>query len=360
MKQLNYTLQDEKGKVILRQYVYHVGSFHYNWHKEIEILCVLSGQVDVCAGGRVYALERDDMLLVNANVGHATLSRAVDSAIMLLRISPDFLKKGCPDFGHMQIQLCSRAETRQEPRFAELRRCMATMLLARISDQPLAAFAFDSALYTFAWTLMREFPPRQQGSALYSDRDDEQHVHEIIQYLEENYREKISLQEIAKKWNYSQTYASQLFKEYTGINFYDYLTRIRLRQATRMLSETDRRILDIAGENGFQDLKSFNTKFREIFGRSPSDYRKSLADDHVRYDATFKKTFVDSDDAFLMERIRYYAAGEGAAPGARPAGSAPGEAGEEPAATGGLSREKAREITGDLKKIIARLEAESE
>ena len=36
MEQLNYTLTNEDGTPFLREYVYHVGSFHYNWHKEIE------------------------------------------------------------------------------------------------------------------------------------------------------------------------------------------------------------------------------------------------------------------------------------------------------------------------------------
>ncbi|MBQ8952652.1 MAG: AraC family transcriptional regulator [Clostridia bacterium] len=310
MDQLNYTVQREDGKPFLREYVYHVGSFHYNWHREIELLCVLTGRVEVCAEGRVYELEENDLLLINANVGHATLSREVDSTVMLLRIDPSFFKSACPEFERSQIQLHSNKGNRGELRFVTIRRCMALMLLSKFSGDPLSAFAFDSALYTFAWMLLRNFPPQPQMAAAYSDKEDEKNVHEMIRYLEEQYREKITLQDMAKRWNYSSTYASQLFKEYVGINFYDYLTRIRLRQATRDLSETNRKILDIAAENGFQDLKSFNSKFREIFGRSPSDYRKSLAEEHVRYDATFKKAFVTAGDEAVLQKLRAYAAPE--------------------------------------------------
>ena len=124
MRQLNYTLENGEGKTYLREYVYYVGSFHYNWHKEIEIICVLNGQVEVCSGGRVHNLEADDVLLINANVGHATLSRRPDSAIMLVRISPSFLKKACPDFEHTKIFLCSSEINRQETRFSELFRSL--------------------------------------------------------------------------------------------------------------------------------------------------------------------------------------------------------------------------------------------
>ena len=50
MQQLSYTLENAEGKTYLREYVYYVGSFHYNWHKEIELICVLNGQIEVCAG----------------------------------------------------------------------------------------------------------------------------------------------------------------------------------------------------------------------------------------------------------------------------------------------------------------------
>ena len=308
MYPLSYILNHDDGKPLLRQYVYHVGSFHYNWHKEIEIICVLSGSIEVCAGGKVYELSEDDLLLINSNIGHATLSRVVDSAILLLRIDPSFFEKAYPDFRHCHIHLCSRAETRNQHRFSELRRCMAVMLLSHFSDALISTFAFNSAMYTFAYILLQEFPPEQQTFAVYSDKEDERNVFEIIRSLEERYQEKITLQDIAKRWNYSSTYASQLFKEYVGISFYDYLTRIRLRQATRELSETEKRIVDIASDNGFQDLKSFNTKFREIFGRSPSDYRKTIDEEHIRYDATFKKVFINSDDTRVMQKLRMYAA----------------------------------------------------
>ncbi len=127
----------------------------------------------------------------------------------------------------------------------------------------------------------------------------------MIAYLEDYYRERLSLQAAARQFYYN-SYVSQLFKDCMGINFYNYLTRIRLRHATRDLSETDRRIADIAADNGFTDLKSFNTKFREIFSCSPSDYRKSLGAEHIREDAHFKESFLDSSNLDVMGKLNAY------------------------------------------------------
>lgn len=311
MQKFSYTLNYPDGKPFLRQYAYHVSSFHYNWHKEIELICVLRGNVEVCAGKGFYELEEDDMLLINANVGHATLSRAVDSVILLIRVDPSFFKKIYPDFEHHRIRLYSKESDASPASFALLRKHMAQMMLAKLSDAPISAFAFDGALYMLAWILLRDFPPMEQEAAVYSDKENENNVHSMIHYLEEHFREKLTLHDMAKQWNYSSTYASQLFKEHVGINFYDYLTRLRLRHAIRDLSNTQNRILDIAAENGFQDLKSFNTKFREIFGRTPSDYRRSLAEEHIRYNENSKMEFSQEDYARILDKLRTYTAENG-------------------------------------------------
>ena len=57
------------------------------------------------------------------------------------------------------------------------------------------------------------------------------------------------------------------FKNQVGINFYDYLTRIRVREATLELCSTDNTVLDVAHSHGFPDVKAFNTAFRKTFGK---------------------------------------------------------------------------------------------
>ncbi|WP_312460932.1 helix-turn-helix domain-containing protein, partial [Proteiniclasticum sp.] len=75
---------------------------------------------------------------------------------------------------------------------------------------------------------------------------------------------------------YNKSYISQLIKQDLGINYYEYLTRVRMREAIFSLTNTTDRIADIALGNGFSDVKSFNSAFKERFGKSPSEYRKNL------------------------------------------------------------------------------------
>lgn len=101
---------------------------------------------------------------------------------------------------------------------------------------------------------------------------------------------------------------SQLFKTCVGINFYDYLTRIRLREATLALSRSDEKILDIALAHGFADLKAFNTSFKETFRKSPTEYRKRLNLENRSNDPLFKKKFLEEGDPLVAGILEKYAA----------------------------------------------------
>ncbi len=302
----------------MEAYVYHVGSFHYNWHEEWELIAVLEGEVEVCADGRTCRLSQDDVLLINANAGHATLSRSLRSTLLLLHVHPRFFLEYIPDFGRKRFAIQSNEQTRQDPVFRLLRRSMAQILLSGLSRAPEARLDLLCAFYTLVGVCREHFPPQPVHNTALAERQQTRRVQEMIAYLEEHYRERLSLQDTARQFHYNSSYVSQLFKDCMGINFYNYLTRIRLRHATRDLSETNRRIADIAADNGFTDLKSFNAKFREIFGRTPSDYRKSLGAQHIREDAHFKESFLDSDNPDVRRRLNAYlspSSGEAQPPG---------------------------------------------
>ncbi len=290
----------------LETYVYHVGSFHYNWHEELELIAVLDGEAEVCADGRGTLLQEDDVLLINANTGHATLSRSARCTLLLLHVHPRFFMRYLPDFSRRRFSLASQEGTRNALPFRMLRGFMARILLSSLSSQPAAALDLLCAFYGLTGLCRDVFPPALTATPSLAEKQRTQKVREMLSYLETHYRERLSLWGTAQRFHYNSSYVSQLFKEHVGINFYHYLTRVRLRHAIRDLSETSLRIADVAAENGFTDLKSFNAKFREIFGRSPSDYRKSLRQEHALEDAHFKETFPDSGDPAVMAKLSRY------------------------------------------------------
>ncbi|HTV76560.1 MAG TPA: helix-turn-helix domain-containing protein [Candidatus Baltobacteraceae bacterium] len=97
------------------------------------------------------------------------------------------------------------------------------------------------------------------------------------QYIAEHQTEELSLELVAKAVFTSKFYFCKMFKKTTGINFTDYLSRVRTERAKNLLLNPNLRVSEIAYEVGFQSLTHFNRVFKRILGRSPSDYREQLA-----------------------------------------------------------------------------------
>ena len=103
---------------------------------------------------------------------------------------------------------------------------------------------------------------------------------------------------------YNRTYVSTLFKQIVGINFYEYLTRVRFQHALNDLAITNDNLTDIALRNGFADLKTFNARFRATLQRTPAEYRASLSPDRVVDGMT--RRFLAPDDPILQKKLAEY------------------------------------------------------
>ena len=89
--------------------------------------------------------------------------------------------------------------------------------------------------------------------------------------------EDISLGQVAKAVSTSTFYFCKMFKKVTGINFTDYVSRVRVENAKNLLLNPNLRVSEIAYEVGFQSLTHFNRVFKKVIGRSPTEYRRQLA-----------------------------------------------------------------------------------
>jgi AraC-like DNA-binding protein/ligand-binding sensor protein len=96
------------------------------------------------------------------------------------------------------------------------------------------------------------------------------------EYIIENQTEELSLGQVAKAVNTSTFHFCKMFKKATGLNFTDYVSRVRIEKAKNLLLNPNLRISEIAYEVGFQSLTHFNRVFKKITGQSPSHYRTQL------------------------------------------------------------------------------------
>ena len=99
-------------------------------------------------------------------------------------------------------------------------------------------------------------------------------VNKAKQYIDENYMKELTLDDVSRVVNISSYYFSKVFKEETGENFIDYLTKLRIEAAKNLLKTTNKSMKEIALEVGYSDPNYFSRNFKKYTGKTPTDYAK--------------------------------------------------------------------------------------
>ena len=95
----------------------------------------------------------------------------------------------------------------------------------------------------------------------------------VCRFIEENYRTKITSQDIARIIPLSFRQLSRIFKADMGLNIFEYLKVFRMLRASIDLNTTDHKIISVAYDCGYESISSFFTDFKKVFGISPAEFR---------------------------------------------------------------------------------------
>ena len=102
----------------------------------------------------------------------------------------------------------------------------------------------------------------------------------LLEEVRLHYDQELSLQSLARKYNFNYSYCSELFKSETGYNFSKYITRLRMNAAAGQLLETADSTTDISFRVGYRNYHHFIKVFKDYFGTTPSEYRQQKGDIH--------------------------------------------------------------------------------
>lgn len=259
------------------------GTVSHN-HSFYELVYVLDGSADQNISGNKVSLKRGDYYIIDYNTVHS-YTNCRDFRIINCLFKPEFIDKtlkGCDDFSklinnyliHFSYSILSKipadnifhdengnikslfesmyAEFEQHTGgFIELIRCYLIQILVL-------------SLRSIYLPYGNKTNPTTQS---------------IIWYIENHYFEHITLKNICREMNFTLPYLSKKFKEDTGLTFQQYLQNMRIEQSCRLLSETDKRITEIANDVGYSDIKFFGEVFRKTMNMSPREFRSKIRND---------------------------------------------------------------------------------
>ena len=99
---------------------------------------------------------------------------------------------------------------------------------------------------------------------------------QILSWVEEHYKEPISLTDVADEMGVSREYFCRIFRKSMGISFQQYLAEIRLNHIYQDLVNTYDPVSEIMENNGFTNQKRFNASFKKLYGCTPSKVRRTI------------------------------------------------------------------------------------
>lgn len=150
-----------------------------------------------------------------------------------------------------------------------------TILIQKIIEEFYSDEIYKDTKMTYLFDcLMIELIRSYQKDVDNKNRNAEEnnYVSDIIKYIVDN-SATVSLEALAKRFNYTSKHLSKLIKQHTGSSFQEFLTDTRLRQAGFLLRESNQTITNIIDKIGYSNHTWFNKIFYEKYGMSPSDYR---------------------------------------------------------------------------------------
>lgn len=100
-------------------------------------------------------------------------------------------------------------------------------------------------------------------------------ISDAIKYIDENINEALTVEVIAERFAFSPYYFHRLFTAIVGQSMIAYVRSRRVAYACKMLNQTEKRVLEIALECGFDSAQSFSRTFKAVTGMSPVEYRNS-------------------------------------------------------------------------------------
>ena len=259
---------------------YESGSFMWHWHPEIEITYVQKGTMCYKVNHMVYHLKEGDIVFNNSGALHSgTMENQEDCAYIPVTFDPRLI------YGFFQSTINSKYV---DPVIQD------SMLPAICIDQSeswhkpfreylLRIIALDEKKPDFyelditislqsMWRLLLEHityePQTSRENSLEYDR-----IKKILSYIEENYQNKITLNDIAGHIHLCESECTRLFKRHMNTTLFAFLQEYRIERSLEFLQD-DQPVSAVADKAGFSDPNYYSKVFAKIKGCSPREYRK--------------------------------------------------------------------------------------
>ena len=254
-------------KIQYRSYTFSEAVLH--WHTFYEFEIYLEGEGELIVNGKSYKIEPGTVSFMRTT-DFQEVKLTKDAKIRLLQISteimPEDLRVSFNNFGGEFVKKLDSENFNKIMRLLDL-------IEEEMAISPRDNFTMMSVeylAYSMLSMLLRNFNLKNNRDKSMSKKT----IYPILNYINEHFRENISVEDIANKFFLNSNYFCSLFRKETGLKCGDYIRNLRMDHAVRLVTLTKLSITDIASESGYNSISSFLRDFKAHFGVSPTKMRK--------------------------------------------------------------------------------------
>jgi AraC-like DNA-binding protein len=279
-------------------------------HEDIEVILVLDGQVTTRTQQEEYALASNSSVLFNSNQLHEFHASKEGALILCLQMSPKFCAHYYPAISHLHFDSHHIDQHLPEDQQAYVKALMVETAYQYYAKKPGYEFSCLSLLNQLFWIFLNKVPnhmlseEEQKANIQKTER-----LRRILNYVDENYMNKVLLTEIARRENLSMAYLSHFIKDNLNQTFQEYLSNLRFSHARELVADNHMKFIDICMECGFSDYRYLYKAFLKNYGCTPKEYQslhKPIAPTRKYHSSQSSETFYTIENTLhILEKAHH-------------------------------------------------------
>lgn len=254
-----------------------------HWHTDFELIMPLKADYTVLIDNREFVLSEGDILLIPPGVIHS-LKAPPEGERLIVQIScvlANQMHGFYEELRHFYPCLHVRKVThRLENLCAAMQQTVMEMYDEYILRNPFFNYILTSKC---SWLFIMLARNRKAFATHESDRRYAKSVDgflRVCDYIHNHCHEKLDVEMLSAVAGYSKSHFVRMFKEFADISCVDYIQQQRVALAKQLLMDPENSIMDIVTRSGFGSVASFNRVFKQLTGTTPTQFRKSLRNNH--------------------------------------------------------------------------------
>lgn len=247
-----------------------------HWHTPFEIIMPIQNTYRAECNKRIYDLREGDIICFCPGCLHSL--SAPDTGVRLIFQADTSILRGMKEIDSVISILAPVFVITPENSpniYNEIHK-----LLLKIRDEYMSYSAFSEAsVYSMFLRILvlvgRNYTNNEELFQTTNNKHQEytEKFMRICDYISQNCTEELTLEDVAKIAGFSKFHFSRLFKQFTNVSFYQYLSQNRIYTAEKLLAHPEYSVTDVALKSGFTSLSSFIRMFKIVKGCTPSEFR---------------------------------------------------------------------------------------